>query len=189
MAAKNLSTFAVAQMLHVDPGSVANWIDQGLLKAHRTPGGHRRVAAEDLLAFLHEHKMPIPDQLQGGPTRVMIVDDEPAIAELVRHAIQSKFEEFDVQTANDGFRAGTMLATFKPSLVILDLMMPGMDGFEVCQMIKEEAGTKHAEVIAMTGYPSQENVDRILACGARKCFSKPLAIDELIEEVSAATGK
>ena len=65
--AKNLSTFAIAEMLHVDPGSVANWIDQGLLKAHRTPGGHRRVASEDLVMFLREHKMPIPAELDATP--------------------------------------------------------------------------------------------------------------------------
>ena len=57
---RNLSTFAVASLLEVDPGSVVNWVDEGMLKAHRTPGGHRRVAREDLLAFLREHKMPIP---------------------------------------------------------------------------------------------------------------------------------
>jgi hypothetical protein len=61
--ANNLSTFAIAEMLHVDPGSVANWIDQDLLKAHRTPGGHRRVAIEDLVQFLRKHKMPVPPEL------------------------------------------------------------------------------------------------------------------------------
>jgi len=173
-------------MLHVDPGSVANWVDQGLLKAHRTPGGHRRVSASDLVVFLREHKMPIPEVLEPAPTRVLVVDDEPAIAELVSEAIRAAYPDFDIQVANDGFKAGTILSTMTPDLVVLDLMMPGLDGFEVCQLIKTQDTTKHAEVIAMTGFPSEENVDRIVSCGARACLAKPLQIAELVAEVDAA---
>ena len=182
--AKNLSTFAIARKLHVDPGSVANWIDQGLLKAHRTPGGHRRVVAEDLINFLRKHKMPIPEDMPAVATRILIVDDERAIAELVSRAIQAAHPDFEVHTANDGFHAGTVLATLKPNVVILDLRMPGMDGFEVCKLIKSEQATQHAEVIAMTAYPSPENEQRILDCGARTCLSKPLDMDQLLTEVS-----
>ena len=176
-------------MLHVDPGSVANWVDQGLLKAHRTPGGHRRVAAGDLIVFLREHKMPIPGVLEPAPIRVLVVDDETAIADLVGEAIRRAHPEFEVQVANDGFKAGTMLSTLSPDLVVLDLMMPGLDGFEVCQLIKSQESSKHAEVIAMTGFPSQENVDRIIECGARACMAKPLQIAELLSEVDAAVGR
>jgi excisionase family DNA binding protein len=90
---KNLSTFAVARMLHVDPGSIANWIDQNLLKAHRTPGGHRRVATDDLVTFLRKHKMPIPAELDSVPNRVVIVDNEPAITRLIAWAIKAALPE------------------------------------------------------------------------------------------------
>jgi CheY-like chemotaxis protein len=183
--AKNLSTFAVAEMLHVDPGSVANWIDQDLLKAHRTPGGHRRVATEDLLRFLREHRMPIPAELDAPPIRVLVVDDEPAVAQLVARAVRSAHNDFEVVEANDGFRAGTVVATLRPDVVILDLRMPGMDGFEVCKLIKSQEQTKHAEIIAMTAYPSPENESRILECGAKVCLSKPLDFDRLLQEIEA----
>jgi CheY-like chemotaxis protein len=183
--AKNLSTFAVANMLHVDPGSVANWIDQKLLKAHRTPGGHRRVATEDLVSFLREHNMPIPEELDVPPTRVLIVDDEPAVAQLVGRAVRSAHPDFEVVEANDGFRAGTMIANLRPDVVILDLRMPGMDGFEVCKLIKSQEQTKHTQIVAMTAYPSPENEQRILECGARVCLSKPLDFDVLLQEVEA----
>jgi CheY-like chemotaxis protein len=184
--AKNLSTFAIAEKLHVDPGSVANWIDQGLLKAHRTPGGHRRVAVEDLVSFLRQHKMPVPDDLGPTKTRVLVVDDEPAVAQLVMRTLQDSNPEFEIEVANDGFHAGTVLATLRPDLVILDLRMPGMDGFEVCKLIKSQEATKHAEVIAMTAYPTPENEQRILACGARVCLAKPLDMERLLAEVSAS---
>jgi len=183
--ARNLSTFAIAEMLHVDPGSVANWIDQGLLKAHRTPGGHRRVTAENLVQFLREHDMPIPPELDSAPVRVLVVDDEPAIAKMISRAIRSEYPEFELAEAHDGFRAGTIVATMKPDLVILDLRMPGMDGYEVCKLIKSQDATKHAEVIAITAYPSPERRQRTLECGARTCLSKPLDMDRLMEEVRA----
>lgn len=181
--AKNLSTFAIAEMLHVDPGSVANWIDQKLLKAHRTPGGHRRVTEEDLVSFLREHRMPIPPELDDSPVRILVVDDEAAVASMIARTIQASHPEYEVVEANDGFRAGTVVATSKPDVVILDLKMPGIDGFEVCRLIKSQESTKHAEVLAMTAYSSPENEQRILECGAKVCLSKPLDMDSLLEEI------
>ena len=184
--AKNLSTFAIAQMLHVDPGSVANWIDQELLKAHRTPGGHRRVATEDLVSFLREHKMPIPPELVTRPDRVLIVDDEPAITQLIAKVLRGALPECEVVEAHDGFRAGTIIATLKPDVVILDLRMPGMDGYDVCRLIKSQEATKQAEVLAMTAFPSPESEKKILECGARVCLTKPLDMDALLKEVKAS---
>jgi len=183
---KNLSTFAVARMLHVDPGSIANWIDQNLLKAHRTPGGHRRVATDDLVTFLRKHKMPIPAELDSVPSRVVIVDDEPAITRLIAWAIKAALPECEVVEAHDGFRAGAVVATLKPNVVILDLRMPGMDGYEVCRLIKTQESTRQADVLAMTAYPSPENVRRIIDCGARVCLAKPLNMEALLTEVRAS---
>ncbi len=187
--AKNLSTFAIAQMLHVDPGSVANWIDQNLLKAHRTPGGHRRVAVEDLVAFLREHRMPIPPDLETKPACILIVDDEPSITQFIARAVRAALPEAEVTEAHDGFKAGTIIATLKPDVVLLDLRMPGMDGYEVCRLIKSQEATKQAEVIAMTAYPSPENEQRVLECGARICISKPLDIEQLLKEVRASLAR
>lgn len=173
-------------MLQVDPGSIANWIDQGILKAHRTPGGHRRVAMPDLVVFLREHKMPIPAELQMAPKRLLVVDDEPAVAQLICRAVGAAFPQLEISQVNDGFTAGAQLATLKPDIVILDLRMPGMDGFEVCRLIRSKSETKHTQVIAVTAYPSPDNVKRILQAGAKTCLGKPLDMDGLIREVSEA---
>jgi len=183
---RHLSTFDVAAMLDVDPGSVANWIDSGLLRAHRTPGGHRRVAAEDLLEFLREHNMPIPPELEARPVRVVVVDDEPAVTEMIARAIRSEHPDYEVAEAHDGFKAGSIIATLKPDVVILDLRMPGMDGFEVCKSIKSEQATRHSTVIAVTAYDSEENTRRIMDCGAAACLPKPLDLSELLRRVEAA---
>ena len=173
-------------MLHVDPGSVANWVDQGLLRAHRTPGGHRRITADALIQFLREHQMPIPEALNPGPVKILVVDDEPAITHLIARAIKGAQPGYEVAEAHDGFKAGTMVATLRPDVVILDLRMPGMDGYEVCKLIKSENATKHAHVLAMTAYPSQENQERIVDCGAKVCMSKPLDLELLMKELNIA---
>ena len=183
--AKNLSTFKIAELLHVDPGSVANWIDRGLLKAHRTPGGHRRVAAPDLVDFLTAHGMPVPAHLQPAPRCILVVDDEPPVAQGIAQALRAAFPKLDILEAYDAFRAGTLVATQRPNLVLLDLRMPGMDGFQVCQVIRQQPTTK-TEVVAMTAFPSPECERRILECGARSCLCKPINMDQLIREVAAS---
>jgi CheY-like chemotaxis protein len=76
-----------------------------------------------------------------------------------------------------------MLATLKPDVVVLDLRMPGMDGYEVCRLIKSQDATRHAEVVAMTAYPSPESQQQVIECGARVCIGKPLDMAQLINEV------
>ena len=183
---KHLSTFAVAEFLQVDPGSVANWIDGGMLKAHRTPGGHRRVAVEDLRRFLHERQMPLPAELDSSPVRIVVVDDEPDMGRLIRRAFADAHPEYEVIEAHDGFRAGAVVATLRPDVVILDLRMPGMDGFEVCRLIKSLEATKHAAVVAVTAHPAPDVEERILACGARMCLKKPVDLAGLIGHVEKA---
>lgn len=183
---RNFSTFAVAEMLGVDPGSIANWIDAGKLRAYRTPGGHRRVAMEDLEGFLREHNMPVPEELEDAPVRIVVVDDEPDMAAMIAKAILAANPAFQVTQANDGFQAGTVIATLRPQVVILDLRMPGMDGFEVCRQIKSHPATRRSAVIAITAYPSTDSVRDILDCGASRCLRKPLDLDVLLGEVDAA---
>jgi excisionase family DNA binding protein len=182
---KYLSTFAIADMLHVDPGSVANWVDQRLLKAHRTPGGHRRIRVEDLIAFLRDHQMPIPAALRTTPVRVVVVDGEAAVTHLIARAIKTAHPEYEVVEAHDGFQAGAAVMSLKPDLVVLDLRMPGIDAFGVCSMIKANENSRHAEVLAMIADPSAETDERIRKCGARACLAKPLDIRALMEHVEA----
>ena len=183
MMKKALSTSQVARILGVAVGSVANWIDQGQLKAGRTPGGHRRVTAEDLVEFLRRQKLPVPPELAPLPPKVLIVDDEPSVTKLIAAEITEKHPGFEVLEAHDGFAAGELVGSARPDVVILDLRMAGMDGFEVCRRIKARKETRDTTVIAMTAYHSPETEDRILQCGARKYLVKPLDMGVLLEEI------
>ena len=183
---RSLTTFKIAEMLQVNASSVANWIDQGLLPAHRTPGGHRRVTSEDLVRFLREHKMPVPSDLEVPMARILVVDDEPALTQMITRALKAARPDYEVSEAHDGFRAGQMVATLRPDVVILDLRMPGMDGFEVCKLTKSQDNTRHAVVLAMTAFPSPDSERRIRQCGAMECFTKPLDIEHLLQAVQTA---
>src|SRR5262249_17749261 len=105
MANKTIyTTHDVSRILNVDPRSVINWIDQDLLPAFRTPGGHRRIRREDLLSFLHKQQIPIPPVLLEAKFKILIVDDDESIVELVRTSLLRQ-GIYEVASANDGISA------------------------------------------------------------------------------------
>jgi excisionase family DNA binding protein len=185
------TTFESAKLCHVSPLSIINWVNAGRLPAFRTPGGHRRIRREDLVRFMRDNGMPLPDELRegSGKPRVLVVDDEASIREVLTEHLTTRPKPYEVMTAADGFEAGRLVATFRPDVVLLDLRMPGMDGFQVCRTIKADPETSNTVVIAMTGYYTQETEARILECGAMRCIAKPIEpsalgsqIDQLFEQ-------
>jgi len=181
-----LSTVTIAKLLGVAVASISKWIDSGQLKAGRTPGGHRRVAREDLIAFLRRQKLPVPPELDPPPVRVLVVDDEESVTAWLVEEIAAAHPDFEVLQANDGYSAGQIVALSRPDAVILDLRMPGMDGFEVCRKIKSSQETKEISVLAITAHHSAEARRRILEAGASAYFNKPLDIEALLAAVDAA---
>ncbi|MHC4428029.1 MAG: response regulator [Planctomycetota bacterium] len=195
MSAKPVfTTFEAAKLCHVSPLSIINWVNAGRLAAFRTPGGHRRIRREDLVMFMRENGLPLPDELKqgSGRRRVLIVDDEASIRELLaEHLSKRPREPFEVSMAADGFEAGRLVASFRPDVVLLDLRMPGLDGFQVCKTIKADPETSGTMVVAMTGYHTPETEARILECGATRCFAKPFdpgAIASFIDSELARQG-
>ena len=170
------TTFDAAKLCHVSPLSIINWVNAGRLPAFRTPGGHRRIRREDLVRFMRDSGIPLPDQLRegSGRVRVLVVDDEASIREILSEHLTGHTDPYEVMTAADGFEAGRLVATFRPDVVLLDLRMPGIDGFQVCRTIKADPDTSRTIVIGMTGYYTPETEARILECGAQRCFAKPV---------------
>jgi len=182
---RTLTTFQIANMLGVSDQSVSNWIDSGQLPAGRTPGGHRRVERDDLIEFIRQHHMRIPPELDVPQPTILIVDDEPEVALWISKMLSEKLPEFRILTANDGFAAGKIVTAEHPELVILDLFMPGMDGFEVCRHIKSDPQTKFIKVVALTAYPSPEAEKAIRDAGAEEYMPKPVEADRLASLVGA----
>ena len=180
---KKLTTFQIANMLGVSDQSVSNWIDAGQLSAERTPGGHRRIEPADLVTFLKEHKMRIPDELDVAPTTILIVDDEADVAEWIANTLRENCPGFRVLTAHDGFDAGKIITAELPDLVILDLYMPGLDGFEVCRRVKSDPQTQSIKIVAATAHPSPQAEQAIREAGAEVYLTKPVEADHLVRVV------
>lgn len=181
------TTFETAKLCHVSPLSIINWVNAGRLPAFRTPGGHRRIRREDLIRFMRENGIPLPEELREGSGRpkVLVVDDEASIRDVMAEHLTTRANPYEVLTAADGFEAGRLVATFRPDVVLLDLRMPGLDGFQICRTIKADPDSASTIVIAMTGFYSPETEARILECGALRCFAKPIEPSKLAEFIDS----
>ena len=169
------TTHEVSRLLQVNPRSVINWIEQSLLPSYRTPGGHRRIRRDDLLAFLRKHQIPTPASLVDGTFSILIVDDEQEVAAMFRNFFQRQ-GDYEVSTASDGITALMEVGRIKPDLLILDIMLPGVDGVEVCRRIKANSANK-TSIIAISGTESNEK--RTLQAGADAFMLKPVDLDKL----------
>jgi excisionase family DNA binding protein len=165
--------------------AVLKWIDEGKLKAYRTPGNHSRVSIEDFLAFLAEYKMPVPAEfLEGsGRRKILIVDDDKEMVSAIRRVLLTQ-SHFDIDVAHDGFMAGQRFAEFKPDLVLLDIKMPGMDGYEVCQRIRKDPSSKQVKIIVISGALDMDGMERMMQLGANDYLTKPFRNEFLLMKVS-----
>ena len=120
---------------------------------------------------------------RSAPAKVLVVDDDPAIQKLLSRMLNSA--GLEVKTASDGFEAGQLSIKFNPQIIILDIVMPRMDGFEVCRRLKKNPETKNVKIIAISGFNTRENKEKILACGADLFLAKPLDIEKLKKEVES----
>ena len=118
---------------------------------------------------------------QPASKKILIVDDDFQIQKLLTKVLSA--QKYETAVASDGFEAGVKVTEFKPGLIILDLFMPGMDGFEVCKRIKENPLSSQIKILAITGYDTEENKDRILEAGADGYAVKPFVNDELIQQI------
>ncbi len=176
-------------MLGVAVGSVSKWVDQGLIRAGKTPGGHRRIEKEDLIEFLRRQNLRIPRELLDGSPRILLVDDEPSVTRWIAQEIALAHPDWEVLEAHDGFTAGQIVGSQRPDVVVLDLRMPGLDGFAVCRRIKSSQAGRNVAVIAITAQPSADAGEAILRWGARACLAMPLVSRELLMVVADALGR
>ncbi|MBE9529394.1 MAG: response regulator [Proteobacteria bacterium] len=179
---KPYTTGEVASLCNVTINAVKKWIAADKIKAFRTPGGHYRINREDFLEFLARYKLDIKDALFPERQKILIVDDEPEIVDYIKGAIESMEIECEIETASDGYEALILVGQFNPALLILDLRMPKIDGFEVCRRLKQSDSTKGLKILAVTAY-GREDMEKIVDCGADKCLSKPLKLKEFQAQV------
>lgn len=178
---KTLSTGDIAKYCDVNLRTVARWINQGHLDAHKLPGrGNNRVTMNNFISFLKKHKMPIPREFQCSSKKILIVDDDVSMARSIQRALR-KFG-FETAIASDGFQAGLMLGNFKPSLITLDLQMPGANGYDVIRLINKIPDFSSTKILVISAL-SDEELKKTLAMGAQDYLSKPFTKEVLTRKI------
>ena len=172
------TTHDISRLIQVNHRSVINWIEQKRLPSYRTPGGHRRVRRDDLLAFLRKHQIPTPSSLVDGKFRILIVDDQEEVVNLLKTHLQRQ-GSYEVISASNGISAMIEVGRVKPDLLILDVMIPGVDGIEVCRRIKADSANKTAIIVISSTAESEKN---ILQAGADVFMPKPPDLEKLSAE-------
>ncbi|MEO0514033.1 MAG: response regulator [Planctomycetota bacterium] len=180
-----LTTGQVAKHCRVNYRTVLRWIKADRLVAHQLPGGDHRVEVKDFLAFLRTNQLPIPMEFVPQTKRVLIVDDEPAMANSIGRVLRRA--GYETQHAPNGFQAGAMLGSFAPQVVTLDLQMPGVDGRDVLRFIREHADYKHLKVLVVSGQTLHEIQDAINA-GADRGIQKPFDNQTLVTHLKQLMG-
>ena len=181
------SALEVANICGVVNQTAINWIKSSHLKAFTTPGGQYRVYADDLRAFLESRGMRIPDEIidltEESVVNVLVVDDDREVNNLIREYVKRKLPQLTVLQAFDGFEAGKLLSENHIKVIILDIDLPGVDGYSLCRRIKEDANLDQPAVISISGLGDEDLEGRILADGADRHFPKPLEMEELLEAI------
>jgi excisionase family DNA binding protein len=173
-----LSPGETAKILGVTPATLRGWTNRGRLRAETTEGGHRRYPVSEVLRLAKSNgiELRLPEDFS---LRVLVVDDDQQFSQFIREVLESMPEVSAIEVAHSGYVAGNLIPSFKPDVVLLDLKMPGLDGFEVCKMIKDDIETRFIRVIAMSGYCSEENRNEIIRSGAETCLAKPFTVTSL----------
>ena len=183
------TVYKASQHCNVSSKTIINWIESGHINAYKTVGGHRRIKRSDLETFMKKQGIPIPDEESGeGRKRILVVDDDPIIVETIVQALEEDEHDYEVVSAADGFEAGLQVNHFKPHLLILDIMMPDIKGYEVCQKIKGDPETRDIKIIVLSAYLDEEKFKKMKEYGADVCFSKPLPLPQLKEEIARLLG-
>jgi two-component system, OmpR family, response regulator RpaA len=166
-----------ARFLGVAQSTIRKWSDQGRVRAFYTPGGHRRYRRSDLEAFL-DRSGPA-GRTKAGPL-VLLVDDDQKVRELVR--VNLEFEGYVVREAGSAEEGMAAIDEAKPDLVLLDVMMPHVDGWEMLRRVQERYGAGTIPVVMFSGKADEAAQQQASVNGAQAFVGKPFDLQRLIEQ-------
>jgi excisionase family DNA binding protein len=176
------TTGEAAEICKVSQQTIIRCFDSGRLKGFRVPGSRfRRIPRDALIAFMRDNGIP-PDSLESGKSKVLVVDDDPEIVELFVDVLE-RDGRFEVKTASTGYDAGMLTTEFMPDLIILDYMLPDINGNIVCKTIRQNPNFEHTKIVIVSGVVNQDEINDLLKAGADEFVKKPFNIEKLIERI------
>jgi len=177
-----ITTSKAAEICGVARTTISKWIDEGELKAFVTPGGHRKIIEQNLMNFLEKNSIRTTKK-SIEKKRILMVDDNPDDISLLEAAFLPASDKYEIYTANSGFEAIYKTGEAKPHIIILDVVMPDMDGFKVCERIKNNPKTKDIKIIIVTAYPDKMKGKEAHQCACDAFFRKPIDLKKLIKTI------
>ena len=176
------TTGEAAKICKVSQQTIIRCFDSGQLKGFRVPGSRfRRIPREQLYSFMRENGIPT-DALDSGKRKVLVVDDDEELVELICDQL-ARDGRFEVRNVNNGFGAGMMIKEFRPDLIVLDVMLPDINGKEVCQLVRSDKSMNDVGIICISGMVEEEKVSELKAAGANDFMRKPFDVDVLIDRI------
>ncbi len=180
-----LTTGQLAASCQVTIPTVKRWIREGHLTAFQTAGGHFRVTEDELRRFQDAHRMPVDRaraEVEALP-KILVVDDDSALLDTLWEALTWD-GRYKVELAQDGYEGLIKVGSFAPNLLVLDIRMPGLNGFQVCRRVKADPATRETRILVITGHGGNHTREQILEAGADGYLEKPIQLDDLQAEVA-----
>ncbi len=179
------TTGEAAEICRVSQQTIIRCFDSGRLEGFRVPGSRfRRIPRPSLIKFMKDNSIPL-DDLDSDKRKVLIVDDDPEIVELICDILERE-GDFEVRTASSGYEAGIATQEFRPDLILLDYMLPDVNGNVVCQTIRGKPEFESIRIIIVSGVVKQDEIDQLLKSGAEGFVKKPFSVSELMEQVNGS---
>lgn len=184
---KVFTTGEAAQVCSVSQQTIIRCFDAGRLTGFRVPGSKfRRIPREELIRFMKSNGIPT-DSLEGSTRRVLVVDDDRRIVDLFLDVFSAD-GRFEVRSAGTGYDAGLLTESFRPHLIVLDYMLPDINGNLVCERVREHPDYDSTKILVISGVVKRQEVDDLLSAGADAFLKKPFDIDELIQKTEELLG-
>lgn len=178
------TTGEAAEICKVSQQTIIRCFDAGRLDGFRVPGSKfRRIPRQNLVKFMKDNNIPL-DALGSGKKKILIVDDDPEIIELLVDVL-SRDGRFDVKAASSGYDAGMLTQQLHPDLILLDYMLPDVNGNIVCQTIRRNPEFENVKIIIISGVIREDEIEQLLKSGAEDFMRKPFDITELITRITA----
>jgi excisionase family DNA binding protein len=176
------TTGEAAKICKVSQQTIIRCFDSGQLKGFRVPGSRfRRIPRDQLYAFMRDNGIPT-DALDSGKRKILVVDDDEQLVELIVDSLE-RDGRFDIRQVNNGFGAGMLVKEYRPDLIILDFMLPDINGKEVCQRVRSESSMDEVKIICISGMVEPDRIQELRMAGANDYMKKPFEMDALVERV------
>ena len=176
------TTGEAAKICKVSQQTIIRCFDSGQLKGFRVPGSRfRRIPRELLFTFMRDNGIPT-DALESGKRKILVVDDDVELVELITEVLE-RDGRFEVRSVNNGFDAGMMVKDYQPDLIVLDVMLPDINGKEVCQRVRSDKSMDSVKIVCISGMVEDDKVDELKAAGANDFIRKPFEVDRLIDRI------